>query len=199
GVEDGSRQESALQPDVAQLQQPEKSACQILKKLVGEPERREEVKPGKDKPIVAELEKLDVDALKEPSISRRDFKETFSMYKTAYLMLAVGYLILKVGSRGAELVITEYVKRGWITPSTARELEDIIQILGLDVEEEPVNGGGIDVEDHILLIDYLRRVEELSASKANSADILFMLFLSKSISYMLRSLARKEGVTESVF
>jgi hypothetical protein len=46
----------------------------------------------------------------------------------------------------------------------------------------------IDMEDHILLINYLRRVEEQSVVEENPVNMLFMLFLSKSISHMLHSI-----------
>jgi hypothetical protein len=113
--------------------------------------------------------------------------ETFSTYRTAYLMLAAGYLLLRVGGRRADLIITEYVKRGWITPRIARDLADIIRMLGFEGRfwEESMS---IDMEDHILLINYLRRVEEQSVVEENPVNMLFMLFLSKSISHMLHSI-----------
>ncbi|MHC1586457.1 MAG: FlaD/FlaE family flagellar protein [Candidatus Hecatellaceae archaeon] len=207
---------SAVKDDEVKVQ-PQIVACREVKvegetrgKSSGKPEEGEAKPSCRLTPPELKVEKPATstqpkDESKPPSVfefkpSVESFEEAFSIYRLAHLMLAAGYLMLRVGRREAELIITEYVKRGWVDPSTARELEDFLGMLSLEVGENLVGDGKIDVEDHLLLVDYLRRVGKMTSAEENPSNILSMLFLSKAISYMLQcSLARRGELDGRVF
>ena len=109
-----------------------------------------------------------------------------SIHRTAYLMLAAGYLLLKVGYRKADFILTEYVKRGCVSPEIARDVADMVYLLG--GETWPTGESStMDAEDHILLINYLRSLENM-VSDGKSSNLFFTLFFSKAVSYMLKLL-----------
>jgi len=120
------------------------------------------------------------------------FSEGLSVtYRTAYLMLVAEYLLLRVGGRKADLLLTDYAKRGWVSPTIIRDLLDILNLLKpynleLNLQGNTNLEDEIDVEDHLLIINFLKKIEELSIKDEDPVNVLFMLFLSKSISYILK-------------
>ena len=126
------------------------------------------------------------------SFSTHASKELPITYRTAYLMLVAEYLLLRMGKRKADLLLTDYAKKGWVSPTLIRDLLDIVNLLEpynskLNSRNENSLEREIDIEDHLLIINFLKKIENFSVKEEDPINILFMLFLSKSISHLLKS------------
>ena len=129
--------------------------------------------------------------VKTTSFSTQFFKESSLTYRTAYLMLVAEYLLLRVGERKADLLLTDYAKKGWISPTIIRDLLDILNLLKpynlkFNSQDENSLEDEIDVDDHLLIINFLKKIEDFSIKEEDPINILFMLFISKAVSYLLK-------------
>ena len=129
--------------------------------------------------------------IKTTSFLTQSSKELPLTYRTAYLMLVAEYLLLRVGERKADLLLTDYAKKGWISPTIIRDLLDILNLLKpynskFNSQDENSLEGEVDIEDHLLIINFLKKIEDFSVKEEDPINILFMLFLSKAISHLLK-------------
>ena len=129
--------------------------------------------------------------IKTTSFLTQSSKELPLTYRTAYLMLVAEYLLLRIGERKADLLLTDYAKKGWISPTIIRDLLDILNLLKpynskFNSQDENSLEGEVDIEDHLLIINFLKKIEDFSVKEEDPINILFMLFLSKAISHLLR-------------
>ena len=81
------------------------------------------------------------------------------------LFIVATYILLRFGEERADKILSQYVREGWVSREIANGILDIVRLLSEHSEtlqlQSALNAkGGVDVEDHILVITLLNMLDD---------------------------------------